>query len=190
MGGALVLAAPKPTERDSVMNIAGKRTPGRGAACAGLIFGKFRPRALPLLSGTLAVAAALAAAGCSALGGGSAQNVALAGHATGATPALSGTAQVTSGMAGGYQVLTLNDRRDLTFNQLLGINNEGVIAGYFGSGVEGGHPNKGFVLRPPFAQGNFGNESAWWPPPKIAVRVQIIFRNGLNITRNFSIEIC
>lgn len=140
------------------MNIAGKRTPARAAACAGLIFGKFRPRALPLLSGTLAVAAALAAAGCSALGGGSAQNVALAGHTTGATPGMGGTAQVTRGMAGGYQVLTLNDRRDPTFNQLLGINNEGVIAGYFGSG-EAGHPNKGFVLRPPFAQGNFGNEN-------------------------------
>ncbi len=161
------------------MNIAGKRTPGRGAACAGLIFGKFRPRALPLLSGTLAVAAALAAAGCSALGGGSAQNVALAGHATGATPALSGTAQVTSGMAGGYQVLTLNDRRDLTFNQLLGINNEGVIAGYFGSG-EGGHPNKGFVLRPPFAQGNFGNEN--FPG---AAQTQVVGINDDGVTVGF-----
>jgi hypothetical protein len=98
------------------MNIAGKRTPGRGAACAGLIFGRFRPRALPLLSGTLAVAAALAAAGCSALGGGSAQNVALAGHTTGATPGLGGAARVINGMAGGYQVLTLNDRRDPTFS--------------------------------------------------------------------------
>ena len=53
------------------MNIADKRTPGRAAACAGLILGRFRPRALPLLSGTVAVAAAFAAAGCSALGGSS-----------------------------------------------------------------------------------------------------------------------
>jgi hypothetical protein len=138
------------------MNIADNRTPGRAAACAGLILGKFRPRALPLLSGTLAVAAALAAAGCSALGGGngsgSAENVALAGST------MSSTAQVTSGMAGGYQVLTLNDRRDLTFNQLLGINNQGLIAGYYGSGAAG-HPNKGFVLRSPFAQGDFGSEN-------------------------------
>ena len=142
------------------MNIADKRTPGRAAACAGLILGKFRPRALPLLSGTLAVAAAFAAAGCSALGGGSAQNVALAGHTSDATASstMSGSAQVTNGMAGGYQVLTLNNRHDLTFNQLLGINNEGVIAGYYGSGA-GGHPNKGYVLRPPFAQGDFSREN-------------------------------
>ena len=70
----------------------------------------------------------------------------------------SNTAQIVSGKAGGYQVLTLDDARDLTFNQLLGINNEGVIAGYFGSG-NAGHPNKGYVLRPPFAQGDFGGEN-------------------------------
>jgi probable HAF family extracellular repeat protein len=140
------------------MNIADKRTPGRAAACAGLILGKFRPRALPLLSGTLAVAAAFAAAGCSAFGGGT-QNVALAGQAEhGTSTTGSGSAQVTNGMAGGYQVLTLNDRRDLTFNQLLGINNEGVIAGYFGSGAAG-HPNQGYVLQPPWARSNFSSEN-------------------------------
>jgi probable HAF family extracellular repeat protein len=138
------------------MNIADKRTPGRAAACAGLILGKFRPRALPVLSGTLAVAAAFAAAGCSALGGGS-QNVALAGHTSSAS-GMSTSAPVTNGMAGSYQVLTLNDGKDVTFNQLLGINNQGVIAGYFGSGAAG-HPNKGYVLRPPFAQGDFGSEN-------------------------------
>ncbi len=161
------------------MNIADKRTPGRAAACAGLILGKFRPRALPLLSGTLAVAAAFAAAGCSALGGGT-QNVALAGHTSGATPSsMSGSAQVTNGMAGGYQVLTLNDRRDLTFNQLLGINNEGVISGYFGSG-DAGHPNKGYVLRPPFAQGNFVNEN--FPG---AAQTQVVGLNDDGITVGF-----
>jgi probable HAF family extracellular repeat protein len=160
------------------MNIADKRTPGRAAACAGLILGKFRPRALPLLSGTLAVAAALAAAGCSALGGGT-QNVALAGQTMGATSTTSGSAQVTNGMAGGFQVLTLNDRRDLTFNQLLGINNEGVIAGYFGSG-EAGKPNKGFVLRPPFAQGDFGNEN--FPG---SAQTQVVGLNDNGITVGF-----
>ena len=55
--------------------------------------------------------------------------------------------QMSSSLAGNYQVVTLNDWRDLTFNQLLGINNEGVIAGYFGSGAAG-HPNKGYLLRP------------------------------------------
>ena len=55
-----------------------------------------------------------------------------------------------------------NDAKDLTFNQLLGINNEGVIAGYFGSGqvVNGSlHPNKGYTLNPPYGQGNFINEN-------------------------------
>lgn len=53
---------------------------------------------------------------------------------------------------------TLDDRRDLTFNQLLGINNSGVICGYFGSGAAG-HPNKGYTLRAPFAQNNYRNEN-------------------------------
>jgi probable HAF family extracellular repeat protein len=159
------------------MNIADKRTPGRAAARAGLILDKFRPRALPILSGTLAVAAAFAAAGCSALGG-SNQNVALAGHTTSASP-MSSSAQVASGLAGGYQVLTLNDRQDRTFNQLLGINNNGVIAGYFGSG-DAGHPNKGYVLRPPFAQGDFGSEN--FPG---AAQTQVTGLNDTGITVGF-----
>ena len=159
------------------MNIADKRTPGRAAACAGLILGKFRPRALPVLSGTLAVAAAFAAAGCSALGGGS-QNVALAGQTMGATPTGS-TAQVTNTLAGGYQVLVLNDRQDVTFNQLLGINNLGQIAGYYGSGAAG-HPNKGYVLRAPFAQGDFGSEN--FPG---AAQTQVTGLNDTGITVGF-----
>ena len=53
---------------------------------------------------------------------------------------------------------TVNNNRDTTFNQLLGINNSGTIAGYFGSG-EKGHPNRGYVVRPGYAQGNFANEN-------------------------------
>jgi hypothetical protein len=44
-----------------------------------------------------------------------------------------------------YQFRTLDNARDLTFNQLLGIDNAGVIAGYFGSGAQG-HPNQGYQL--------------------------------------------
>ena len=152
------------------MNIADKRTPGRAAACAGLIIGKIRPRALPILSGTLAVAAAFAAAGCSALGGGT-QNVALAGRTSSAT---SSSANTT---AGGFQLLTLNNRHDLTFNQLLGINNEGVIAGYFGSG-EAGHPNKGYVLRPPWARNDYGNENF---PGSAQTQVTGLNDNGITV---------
>lgn len=45
----------------------------------------------------------------------------------------------------GYLFRTLDNPADPTFNQLLGINNVGVIAGYFGSGAAG-HPNKGYLL--------------------------------------------
>ena len=55
---------------------------------------------------------------------------------------------------------TLNDNADPTFNQLLGINNSGEIAGYFGSGtLAAGHPNKGYTLNPPYGQGNYHNEN-------------------------------
>ena len=53
---------------------------------------------------------------------------------------------------------TLNDAADPTFNQLLGINNNGKIAGYFGSGALG-HPNRGYTLNPPYGQGSYLNEN-------------------------------
>jgi hypothetical protein len=40
---------------------------------------------------------------------------------------------------------------DPTFNQLLGINNAGVISGYFGSGALG-HPNSAYTIAPPYLQ--------------------------------------
>ncbi len=46
-----------------------------------------------------------------------------------------------------YTFTTLDNSNDLTFNQLLGINDSGTIAGYFGSGVAM-HPNKGYYLLP------------------------------------------
>lgn len=47
----------------------------------------------------------------------------------------------------GFTYTTLDNSNDYTFNQLLGINDSGVIAGYFGSGMPG-HPNKGYRLLP------------------------------------------
>jgi hypothetical protein len=44
-----------------------------------------------------------------------------------------------------YAFRTLDDNADLTFNQLLGINDNGLVAGYFGSGAQG-HPNMGYLL--------------------------------------------
>jgi len=105
--------------------------------------------ATALASGSLIAAAVLAVTGCSS-GQGAADSVALAGATS--TLGLSGD------MAGPYQIVKLNDSRDETFNQLLGINNEGIIAGYFGSGAAG-HPNRGYTLVPPFAQHSFLNEN-------------------------------
>jgi hypothetical protein len=57
----------------------------------------------------------------------------------------------------GYSFRTLDNANDLTFNQLLGINDNAHIAGYFGSGAAG-HPNKGYLLRPPYgSQSRFQN---------------------------------
>jgi hypothetical protein len=57
-----------------------------------------------------------------------------------------------------YRFQTLNNNADTTFNQLLGINNEGVIAGYFGSGAAG-KPNQGYLLFPQYYQNYFDNNN-------------------------------
>jgi hypothetical protein len=106
-------------------------------------------RATALASGALIAAVALAATGCSSVQGAD-DSVALAGA--------TGTTGLSSNMAGSYQIVKLNDSHDETFNQLLGINNEGIIVGYFGSGAAG-HPNRGYTLVPPFAQHSFLNEN-------------------------------
>jgi hypothetical protein len=91
---------------------------------------------------TGAAVAAAAVAGSLALGG-----VAQAATATG-----------HRAVAAAYTFTTLDDQADPTFNQLLGINVHNVIAGYFGSGAAG-HPNKGYLLNPPYAQGNYASEN-------------------------------
>jgi len=66
----------------------------------------------------------------------------------GASPSGAASAVTASMRAGhaSYGFRTLDDNADLTFNQLLGINDEGLIAGYFGSGAQG-HPNMGICWR-------------------------------------------
>ena len=135
------------------MKNAAQRMPGR------LIFSGIRPRtATKILAGVLATAAAFTAAGCSGLGGTSASGSGNEKVNLAAGSSTSNAAAIANGTTAGFQVVTLNDKRDITFNQLLGINNSGQIAGYFGSG-NAGHPNKGYLLTPPFSQGNFHNEN-------------------------------
>lgn len=61
-------------------------------------------------------------------------------------------------VAGTYSFQTLDNPADPTFNQLLGINNSGTIAGYFGVGSTT-NPNKGYTLAPPYGQGSYTNEN-------------------------------
>jgi hypothetical protein len=57
-----------------------------------------------------------------------------------------------------FKFQTINNDTDPTFNQLLGINDHRTIAGYYGSGAPG-HPNKGYVVVPPYQQTNFTSEN-------------------------------
>jgi hypothetical protein len=58
-----------------------------------------------------------------------------------------------------FKFQDVTNSNDPTFNQELGINNSGIIAGYFGSGAAG-HPNKGYtVVRPYKTQLDFTNEN-------------------------------
>ncbi|HEY3935840.1 MAG TPA: PEP-CTERM sorting domain-containing protein [Bryobacteraceae bacterium] len=60
--------------------------------------------------------------------------------------------------ASNYTFQTLDNQTDPTFNQLLGINNTGTIAGYFGVGSTI-NPNKGYTLAPPYGQASYTNEN-------------------------------
>src|SRR5580693_6486155 len=57
-------------------------------------------------------------------------------------------------VAADYSFGTLNNPGDATFNELLSINNRGHIGGYFGSGAAG-HPNTGYILRPPYGRARY-----------------------------------
>jgi hypothetical protein len=101
-----------------------------------------------LLGGGIAVVAAGALAATALAGAGSA--LAAVKPAQPASPAVAA--------AGGYQFVELGSHSDRTFNQLLGINNSGRIVGYFGSGAVH-HPNKGYTINAPYAQGDIKSEN-------------------------------
>ena len=64
---------------------------------------------------------------------------------------------VRAGSSTVYTYSTLGDNADTAFNQLLGINDQQVIAGYDGDGAT--VPNKGYTVVPPYAQSSFRNEN-------------------------------
>ena len=108
------------------------------------------------------------------------RSLGLAAVASGALAlGLAAPAFASTQSSSGYHFRTLNDDRDVTFNQLLGINNEGVIAGYFGSGAQG-HPNKGYRLYLPYGQGNYASEN--FPGSR---QTQVTGLNDLGVTVGF-----
>ena len=86
---------------------------------------------------------------------------------------------MTGGGSVSYGFRTLDNQADPTFNQLLGINNDGTIAGYFGSGAAG-HPNKGYRLLPPHGHGSYQSEN--FPG---AVQTQVTGLNNKGVTVGF-----
>ena len=82
-----------------------------------------------------------------------------------------------------FSFQTINDAADPTFNQLLGITNRGRIVGYFGSGADAAHPNKGFHARAPYGQNNFQNEN--FPG---SVQTQVVGINNNNVTVGFWVD--
>ena len=92
-------------------------------------------------------------------------------HARAAAPAQSPPPQ--------YEFHTIDNPADKTFNQLLGINDSNVIAGYYGSGAAG-HPNRGYTLYWPYTHSNFTSENF----PK-AAQTQAIGINNAGITVGF-----
>jgi len=72
-----------------------------------------------------------------------------------------------------YRFQTFDDLADPTFNNLLGINNRGLIAGFYGSG-NAGHPNQGYLLT---HSGTFIPEDFPPTPENPALQTQL---TGLN----------
>lgn len=68
---------------------------------------------------------------------------AVAGTLAASAIAVSGSA--ARGESANYRFQKLDNPADLTFNQLLGINDSGLISGYYGSGMRH-HPNRGYTL--------------------------------------------
>jgi hypothetical protein len=103
------------------------------------------------------------------------------GTMIGALGLASGPAQASPRVASSphYTFKKLNNANDPTFNQLLGISDQGRIVGYFGSGAHG-HPNKGYVLHPSYHQLDYRNQN--FPGSK---QTQVTGLNNHGITVGF-----
>lgn len=80
-----------------------------------------------------------------------------------------------------YAFQNIINNNDVTFNQELGINMAGEIAGYFGAGNGlAGHPNQGYTVVPRYGQANFANEN--FPG---SVQTQVTGLNNIGTTVGF-----
>ena len=79
-----------------------------------------------------------------------------------------------------YTFTTISNPADPTFTQLLGVNKSGAIAGYYGSGADATHPNKGFTLGLPstFTPENYPG----------SVQTQVIGINNSGDTDGFYVD--
>lgn len=105
---------------------------------------------------------------CAALVAGA---VAISVAAVPAAAATAGSPAVT------YTFRKLDNASDPTFNQLLGINSHRRIVGYFGAGSHG-HPNKGYLLSPPYGQASYRAENF---PRSAQTEVAGINDNGVTV---------
>ena len=81
-----------------------------------------------------------------------------------------------------YKLKTIDNSSDLTFNQLLSINDEGQIAGYFGSGATG-HPNQGYTVTLQNGSPVFVSEN--YPT---SVQTQVTGINNAGLTVGFEVD--
>lgn len=112
--------------------------------------------------------AAIALAACGGMGGSPVSPAAPQAFAPNAAGA-------SASAATRYKFRTIDDKADPTFNQLLGINNVGTIAGYFGNGMTAKTPNKGYTIVPPYGQSNYTNENF---PGSVQTQVTAINQGG------------
>jgi probable HAF family extracellular repeat protein len=68
---------------------------------------------------------------------------------------------------------------DSSFTQLLGVNDRGTVVGYYGSGADAQHPNRGFTISSPWThRGNWHSENY---PGSAQTQVVAISTNGATV---------
>jgi hypothetical protein len=86
---------------------------------------------------------------------------------------------VAGNPAHAYTFITIDNPGDPNFNQLLGINNKSVIAGYFGDGSD--VPNNGYTVAPPYTSFSAENLPG-------AAQTQVVGINNTGTTVGFWVD--